>query len=100
MNAGKHEYVLLSYEGICTDISSSTGRNAVLGPFFSEIYSQACGTIPDKLPPCLTKRHAMKAYGGVDVALQALLPSALDAGAWPASPLNHFTPWETAPAIP
>jgi hypothetical protein len=33
-----------------------------------------------KMPLCLIKRHVVKAYGGVDVTLQALLTSALDAG--------------------
>jgi hypothetical protein len=43
------------------------------------------------LYPCLTKRHAMKRYGGVKVWLHRFLPMALYRGAWSASrprPLN------------
>jgi len=36
------------------------------------------------LSPCLTKHHAKKAYGGVEVQLHALI-SALDGGEWTAS---------------
>jgi hypothetical protein len=38
-----------------------------------------------KLPLCLTKHHAMKAYGEVKVWLHASLTSATDGGEWSAS---------------
>jgi hypothetical protein len=47
-------------------------------------------------PLCLTKHHAMKAYGGVDVYRHAFLTSALDGGEWSASRLGRFTPRERA----
>jgi hypothetical protein len=53
-----------------------------------------------KVAPVLTKQHAMKTYGGVEVELHAFLTSALDVGKWVASRPGRFTPGETAPLYP
>jgi hypothetical protein len=50
-----------------------------------------------KLSLCLTKYHAMKTIGGVEVQLHAFLTSALDGGEWSASHPGCFTPGERAP---
>jgi hypothetical protein len=35
-----------------------------------------------KLPPCLTRYHAMKTYSGVEALLHAFLTAALDVDEW------------------
>jgi hypothetical protein len=45
-----------------------------------------------KLSQCLTKHHAMKMYGRVEVQLHALLTSELDGGEWSASRYGRFYP--------
>jgi hypothetical protein len=46
----------------------------------------------------LTKYHAMKTYGGVEVWPHAFLTSALGEGEWLASWPSRFTPRERAPS--
>jgi hypothetical protein len=46
---------------------------------------------------CLTKRHAMKTYGGVEVQLHAYLTPGIDGGEWSASGPGRFTLKEGAP---
>jgi hypothetical protein len=50
-----------------------------------------------KLSLCLTKHHAVKTYGGVEVQLDAFVTLVLDRSEWSASRLGHFTSRETAP---
>jgi hypothetical protein len=48
---------------------------------------------------CLTKHHAMKTYGEVEVWLHTFLTSALVEGEWSASRPTRFTPGERVPGI-
>jgi len=45
---------------------------------------------------CLTKHHAMKTYGGVELQIHAFITSALDGGEWSASRPGRFTPGNKA----
>jgi len=45
----------------------------------------------------LPEHHAMKAYCGVEVWLQAFLTSVVDGDEWSASSPGRFTPRERAP---
>jgi hypothetical protein len=50
-----------------------------------------------KLSLCLTKHHAVKMYGGVEVQIHVFLTSVLDGGKWSVSRPRRFTPGERAP---
>jgi len=50
-----------------------------------------------KLFLCLTKHHAVKAYGGMEVWLHVFLTSALDGDEWSASRPSRFTPGKEPP---
>jgi hypothetical protein len=52
----------------------------------------ACLIYRDKLSLCLTKHHAMKTYGGVEVRRHTFLPSPRDGGEWSPSRPGCFTP--------
>jgi hypothetical protein len=50
------------------------------------------------LTPCLTKHHAVKRYGGIEVQLHHALTSALDGGEWSASRPGRFTTGDRTPS--
>jgi hypothetical protein len=53
-----------------------------------------------KLSLCLTKHHAMKSYGSMEVQLHAFLTLAQGGSEWSASHTDHFTtPGEKAPVL-
>jgi hypothetical protein len=52
-----------------------------------------------KLSLWLTKYHAMKTYGGMEIQMHVFLTSTLDGGEWLDSRPGRFTPEETAPDI-
>jgi hypothetical protein len=52
------------------------------------------------LPLYLTKNHAMKTYGGMEVQFHAVLTLVLDGGEWSASCPSPFTPGERGPHYP
>jgi hypothetical protein len=51
-----------------------------------------------ELSLCLTKNHAMKMDGGVQVQLHTFLSSSPKGGKWSASHPSHFTPQKKVPA--
>jgi len=51
---------------------------------------QILNSLKVRLPLRLTKHHAIKIYGAVELHLHAFLTSSLDGGEWPSSNPGHL----------